>query len=122
MIDIQGEIFRPGIIDRGPLMVINSFTVSICTDAADVLSDDNVGNVLQSNVDVSHVKVLNNHKFSHLDSAPSLGNVQSTKVKQVNYETLSRRWNIDQKKALRGLLYSIQSLFLVNIHLLDKVS
>ena len=99
MMDFQGDIVRPGIIDRGTLMVINSVTVSTCTDAADVLSDDNFGNVLQSNVNVLHVKVLNTHNLSRLDSAPSLGNVQSTKGKQVNSETLSRRWNIDHRKA-----------------------
>ena len=41
MMDFQGDIIRPVIIDRGHLMVINSFTVSTCLDAADVLSDDN---------------------------------------------------------------------------------
>ena len=46
MMDFQGDIVRPRIIDRGPLMVINSVTVSTCPDAADVLSDANFGNVL----------------------------------------------------------------------------
>ena len=100
MMDFQGDSIRPGIIDRGPLMFINSVTVSTCTDAADVLSDDNFGNFLQSNVNVFHVKVLNTHNLSRIDSAPSLGNVQSTKGKQVNYETLSKRWNMDQRKGL----------------------
>ena len=39
MMDYQGDIFRPGIIDMGHLMVINSVTVSTCLDADDVLSD-----------------------------------------------------------------------------------
>ena len=47
MMDFQGEIVRPGIVDRGPLMVINYVTVSTYPDAADVLSDENFGNVLQ---------------------------------------------------------------------------
>ena len=79
MVDFQGDIVRPGIIDRGHLMVINSVTVSTCPDAADVLSDDNFVNVLQSNVNVSLVKFLNNHNLSRLDSATSLGNVHYTK-------------------------------------------
>ena len=83
MMDFQGDIVRPGIIDRGQLMFINSVTVSTCLDAADVLSDENFGNILQSNVNVSHVKVLNTHKLSRLDSTPILGNVQSIKVKQL---------------------------------------
>ena len=88
MMDFQGDILHPRIIDRGHLMVINSVTVSTCIDVADVLSDENFGNVLQSNVNVSHVKVFNTHNLSCLDSAPSLGNIQSTKGKHVNSETL----------------------------------
>ena len=72
----------------------------------DVLPDEKFGNFLQSNVNVSHVKFLNTHNLSRLDSTPSLGNIQSTKGKQVNSETLSKRWNIDQRKA--GQVVSIQ--------------
>ena len=89
-------------------MVINSVTVSTCLDAVDVLSDENFGNVLQSNINVSHVKFLNTHNLSRLDSAPSLGNIQSTKGKQVNSETLSKRWNIDQRKALNTVKQATQ--------------
>ena len=81
-------------------MVINSVTVSTCHDEDDVLLDENFGNVLQANVNVLHVKVLITHNLSRLDSAPSLGNIQSTKGKQVNSETLEKRWNIDHRKAL----------------------
>ena len=81
MMAFQGEIVRPGTIDRGPLIVTNSVTVSNCPDTAAVLLDDNFGYVLQSNVNVSHVKVFITHYFSRLDSAPSLGKVQSTKGK-----------------------------------------
>ena len=95
MMDFQGGIFRHGIIDRGHLMVINSVTISTCLYAADVLSNKNFGNVLQSNVNFLHVKVLNTHNLSRLDSAPILGNIHSTKVKQINSETLAKRWNID---------------------------
>ena len=41
MMDFQGDIVRPGIIDRGHLTVINSVTVSTCLDEADVLLDEN---------------------------------------------------------------------------------
>ena len=100
MMYFQGDIVRPGIIDRGHLMFINSVIVSTCLDEADVLSDGNFVNVLQSNVNFSHFKVLNTHNLSRLDSTPSFGNVQSTKGKQVNSETFFKRWNIDQRKAL----------------------
>ena len=75
MMDFQGDIVRPGIIDWGHLMVINSVTVSTCIDEANVLSDENFGNVLQANVNVSHIKVFITHNFSCLDYAPSLGNI-----------------------------------------------
>ena len=79
MMDFQGYITHPGIIDRVHLMVIKSATVLTFIYAADVLSDENFENVLQSNVNDSHVKFLITHNLSRLDSAPSLGNIQSTK-------------------------------------------
>ena len=106
--DFQGDIVRPGIIDRGHIMFINSVTVSTCLDAADVLSDGNFVNVLQSNVNFSHVKALNTHNLSRLDSTSSFGNVQSSKGEQVNSETLSKRWIIDQRKALNTVKQTTQ--------------
>ena len=108
MMDFQGEIVRPGTIDRGPLMFTNSVTVSNCPNTADVILDDNFGNVLQSNVNVLHVKVMNSYNFSRLDSTPSIGNVQYTKGKQVNSKTFSGRWNIDQRKALNTVKQTTQ--------------
>ena len=108
MMDFQGDIVRPGIIDRGHLMVINSVTVSTFHDAADVLSNENFGNVLQSNFNVSHVKFLYTHHLSRLDSVPSLGNIQSTKGKQVNSKTLAKRWSIYQRKALKTVKQTTQ--------------
>ena len=46
MVDFQGDIVRPGIIDRGHIIVINYVTFLTCLDAADVLSGENFGNVL----------------------------------------------------------------------------
>ena len=114
--DYQGDIVRPGIIDRGHLKVINSITVSTCIDAADVLSDENFVNVLQVNVNVSHVKVLITHNLSRFESAPILGNIQSTKGKQVNSETLAKRWNIDQRKALNTVKKTTQRCVITCLH------
>ena len=108
MMDFQGDIVRPGIIDRGHLMVINSVTVSTCLDTADVLWDENFGNFLQSNVNVLHVKFLITHNLSCIDTAPSLGNIHSTKGKQVNSDTLAKRWNIYQRKALNTFKQTTQ--------------
>ena len=82
-------------------MFINSVTVSTCIDAADKLLDEKFGNFLQENFNVLHIKVLITHNLSRLDSAPSLRNIQSTKWKQVNSETLTKKWNIDQREALK---------------------
>ena len=64
MMYFQGYSVHPGIINRGPLIVINSVTVSTCIYAADFLSNESFGNFLQSNVNVSHAKVLITHNFS----------------------------------------------------------
>ena len=48
------------------------------------------------------------HNLSRLDSAPSLRNIQSTKGKQVDSETLAKRWNIDQRKALNTIKKTTQ--------------
>ena len=48
MIDYKGEIIRPNTTARGPLMSINSLCVSTNSDAADVLADCNLGNVLEA--------------------------------------------------------------------------
>ena len=117
MMGFQGDIVRPGIIDRGHLMVINSVTVSTCLDAADVLSDENFGNILQPNVNVLHVKVLITNNLSRLDSAPRLGNIHSTKGKQVDSETLEKRWNIDQRKALNTVKQTTQRGVRTCLHL-----
>ena len=82
MMDFQGDIVRPVIIDRGTIMVINSVTFSTCIYAADVLSDDNVVNVLQSNVNFSHFKVLNTQT-----SVPGC-----TAVNPLNNTMLFLRW------------------------------
>ena len=50
MIDYKGDIIRPNTLARGPLMNINSLCVSNNTDAADVSTDCNLGNVLEAQV------------------------------------------------------------------------
>ena len=81
---------------------MNSVCMSTCEDAAYIWYNENFVNVLQSNVNVSHVNVMkpkNVSQVSYTDSA--LGNIQSRKRKQVESETLAKRWNIDHKKALK---------------------
>ena len=66
MMNSKGDIVHPSDVERTPLMVINSVTVSIFADAVGVMSVDNFATALERNVNVSHVKVtspfhLNEH-------------------------------------------------------------
>ena len=102
MLNYKGDIARLYVTARGPLMVIKSVCMSTCEDAVDISSDENFANVLQSNVNVSHVNVMKHNNVSQVSYADfTLGNIQPRKRKQVDYETLSKRWNIDCKKALK---------------------
>jgi hypothetical protein len=71
MVDHNGDIVRPGVKNRLPLMVINSVTISTCADAVDVLSRDNFANALERNVNVSHVRVTKTNTISATESLPS---------------------------------------------------
>ena len=100
MLSYMGSIIRPGTVERTSLMVINSVTMSNCADAVDVLSSNNFTTALEHNVNVSHVNVKKTHMLSHVESQPNLGNVYLTRGKEVDSETLAKRWNIDQKTTL----------------------
>ena len=54
MLSYKGDIIHPGTVERTPLMVVNSVTISTCADTADVLSSDNFATVLERNANVSH--------------------------------------------------------------------
>ena len=91
MLNYKGNIFRPYVTAMGPSMVINYVYMSTCENAADISSDDKSANFIQSNVSVSHVKIMkpnNVSPVSYNDSA--LGNIQSIKRNQVDAETLAK--------------------------------
>ena len=77
--------------------------MSTCTDAADITSQSNFANVLQSNVNVPNFNVTNVSKISADPEPSSLGNLYSTRKNQVDSTTLAKRWNIDHKKAMKNL-------------------
>ena len=106
--DYTGDVVRPTDVDRGPLMTINSVTASTCADAADLLSHANFANILQANVNISHVQSQKYRTFSQLETTPGLGNVVSKKGVKVDSETLSKRWCIDRKKALNTVCRTTQ--------------
>ena len=90
-------------------MVINYVCMSTCEDAADISSDKKITNVLQSNANVSHFNIMKPKNLSQVSYAYStLGNIQSRKRKQVDAETLAKRWNIDHKKALKTVKRTTQ--------------
>ena len=86
-------------------MVINSITTSTYSDAADVLDEGNFGNVLQRNVNISHVcseRLLGTHKVYEIvnnERPLRQGNIDSKRKKQVYGATLAKRWRNDPRKA-----------------------
>ena len=72
---------------RGTLMIIDQVTVSNCTYAADFTSDENFDHMLLSNVTINVSEIPNSDTME--------GNIKSQKTKQVDSETLTKRWNID---------------------------
>ena len=108
MLSYKGDIVCPGTVKRTHLTSINSVTNSTCADAVDVLSADNFATALERNVNVSHVKVHKTHTVSRVESTPNLGNVYSTRGKEVDSGTLSKRWNINQRKALNTVRQTTQ--------------
>ena len=83
MLIYKGDIFCPDVTSRGPLifinyvcMFINSVCMSTYEEAADILSNDNSANVLQSNVNVSHINVIKPNNVSQVSYTYStLGNI-----------------------------------------------
>ena len=68
-------------------MIIDQVTASTCIDAAEFTSDENVANMLLSNVTV---------KFSDISNSDTrYGNIKSQEAKQVDSETLAKHWNVD---------------------------
>ena len=111
MLDYTGEMLRQVSTARGSLLVINSVCMSTCANAADISLDKNFADVLQSNVNASRDNVskpTNLSKVYYAESKSGLGNIQSRKKKQVDSATLAKRWNIDQKKALKTVKLTTQ--------------
>ena len=98
--DFHGKIIRETSVTRGHLMVINQVTSSTTVCAADIYSDEKFANVLESNVTVTLSEIT--------DSNNKYGNTKSKKVKQVDSNTLSKRWNIDLGKSKRTVQRTTQ--------------
>ena len=101
---------------RGPLMVINSVCTSTYNDAADVSLQSNFPNVLRSKVNISHVNVANVSKVSAEPDPASLGNVYSTKKKQVDSVVLAKRWHINHGRAKKTVKLTTQRGVRTTLH------
>ena len=91
-------------------MTINSVVTSTCVDAVNLDSDNNLGEALEANVNVSHLRVVKPRTTSQIDTkvGPKLGNLQSVKGKPVSAEVSAKHWNIDQRKALNTIKMTTQ--------------
>ena len=107
MTDYRGNtIDRSDATARGPLLAINSVNTSTTVDAADITADNNFAKVLQSHVNVSEVK----------NSTTRYGNIQSKRKKQVDSETLSKRFGISPAKARRTVRMTTQRGIRTTLH------
>ena len=88
---------------RKQTLIINQVTASTTVDAADLYSDDNFGAVLESH---AHITVAQLSQLPYdatvaemHNSANRYGTIQPKKRKQVDGNTLARRWAIPTDKA-----------------------
>ena len=51
----KGDLVRPGVPKRVPLMSINSVITSTCAEAVDIMDGDNFAEALEANVSVSYL-------------------------------------------------------------------
>ena len=100
MLNYKGEIIRPNTTARGPLMSINSICVSTNVDTADISSNENLANVLASQVDVTYNECVSQSNTNVCSvSEFSTGDIKSQRKKLIDGDTLAKRWRIDRRKA-----------------------
>ena len=85
------KIAHKDLYARVPLMFIDQVTASTCTDAADFTSDDNCSTMILSNINANVSDISN--------PGTRYGNIKLQNTKQVDSETLAKRWNSDLGKS-----------------------
>ena len=85
-------------------MIINQVTFSKTVDAADLTANDNFASILQANdyITVSQLSRLPTKTATVskiYNSKNRYGTIQSNKRKQIDGDTLARRWSISSDKA-----------------------
>ena len=93
-LDYQGDIVRPGIKERIPLMTTNYVVTSTCVDVVKLDSGDNLAEALDTNINVSHLRVVKPRVASQIraEVGPKFGNLQSVRWKPVSAELLAKHW------------------------------
>ena len=84
ILNYNGELARPGIPKRAPLMLINSVTTSTCAEARDIMDGDTFAEAPEANINVPYLKLSKSRVVAKLARGPILGNVHSEKSKQVD--------------------------------------
>ena len=89
-------------------LIINQVIVTKTVDAADLYYDDNFGAVLESHTHITVAQVSQTPKDYYVsdiqNSATRYGTILSNKRKQIDGDTLARRWEIPSDMA-RGTLH-----------------
>ena len=107
-LNYKGDLVRPSVPKRAPLMLINSFITSTRAEAVGIIDGDNFAEALEANVNVSYLRLSKPRVATTVARGPALGNIHSEKGKQVDAATLASRWGIDHKKALNTVRMTTQ--------------
>ena len=92
MTDLRGKLSEEAAMEREKKMVISE--VSLKTEGVDVLSNDNLGLIMESNVNVSNdfttaaMTNLMTHKIMRVGTSSSKG------LSEINHEKVQARWGI----------------------------
>ena len=102
------KISHKDLYARVPLMFIDQVTASTCTDAADLTSEETFSTMTLSNVNANVSDISN--------PGTRYGNIKLQNTKQVDSETLAKRWNIDLGKSKKIVTRTVQCGFRSCLH------
>ena len=91
MTDFRGKIVCKYPAAMISLMIIDQVTASTCTNAADFTFEEKFATMILSNVNANVSDISN--------PGTRYGNIKLQNTKQVDSETLAKRWNIDLGKS-----------------------
>ena len=71
--DYKGDLVRPGVPERAPPMLINSATTSTSAEAIDVMDGNNFAEALDSNANVSYLRLSKPRVAAKVARGPAFG-------------------------------------------------